>query len=38
VVIALQSAWRQPQDSDAAAENVAMIRAAVRALRTDPAS
>lgn len=38
VVIALQSAWRQPYDSDAAAENVAMIRAAVRALRTEPAS
>jgi len=34
VVIALQSAWRLPQDSDAAVENVAMIRAAVRALRT----
>jgi CubicO group peptidase (beta-lactamase class C family) len=38
VVIAIQSAWRQPQDSDAAVENVAMIRAAVRALRTDPVS
>ena len=38
VVIAIQSAWRQPQDSDAALENVAMIRAAVRALRTEPAS
>ena len=38
VVIALQSAWRQPHDSDAALENVAMIRAAVRALRTEPAS
>jgi CubicO group peptidase (beta-lactamase class C family) len=38
VVIAIQSAWRQPQDGDAAVENVAMIRAAVRALRTGPAS
>jgi CubicO group peptidase (beta-lactamase class C family) len=38
VVIAIQSAWRQPQDRDAALENVAMIRAAVRGLRTEPAS
>jgi len=38
VVVAIQSAWRQSQDNDAAVENVAMIRAAVRALRTDPAS
>jgi CubicO group peptidase (beta-lactamase class C family) len=38
VVIAIQSAWRQPHDSDATVENVAMIRAAVRALRTEPAS
>jgi CubicO group peptidase (beta-lactamase class C family) len=38
VVIAIQSAWRQPQDSDAEVEIVAMIRAAVRALRPDPAS
>jgi CubicO group peptidase (beta-lactamase class C family) len=38
VVIAIQSAWRQPQDSDAEAEIVAMIRAAVGALRTEPAS
>jgi CubicO group peptidase (beta-lactamase class C family) len=38
VVIAIQSAWRQSQDSDAEVEIVAMIRAAVRALRTDPAS
>jgi CubicO group peptidase (beta-lactamase class C family) len=38
VVVAIQSAWRQPQDSDAEVEIVAMIRAAVRALRTDPAS
>jgi CubicO group peptidase (beta-lactamase class C family) len=38
VVIAIQSAWRQSQDSDAEVEIVAMIRAAVRALRTEPAS
>lgn len=38
VIIAIQSAWRQVRDSDAEAETVAMIRAAVRALRTDPAS
>ena len=38
VVIAIQSAWRQPQDRDAELEIVAMIRAAVRALRTEPAS
>jgi CubicO group peptidase (beta-lactamase class C family) len=38
VVVAIQSAWRQPQDSDAEVEIVAMIRAALRALRTDPAS
>jgi len=38
VVIAIQSAWRQPDDSDAEVEIVAMIRAAVRALRPDPAS
>jgi CubicO group peptidase (beta-lactamase class C family) len=38
VVIAIQSAWRQPQDRAAEGEVVAMIRAAVRALRTDPAS
>ena len=38
VVVAIQSAWRQLQDSDAEVEIVAMIRAAVRALRTDPAS
>jgi len=37
VVVAIQSAWRQPQDSDAELEVVAMIRAAVRALQTDPA-
>jgi len=38
VVIAIQSAWRQPDDRDAELEIVAMIRAAVRALRTEPAS
>jgi hypothetical protein len=36
VVVAIQSAWRQPQDSDAEVEIVAMIRAAVSALRTEP--
>jgi CubicO group peptidase (beta-lactamase class C family) len=38
VVVAIQSAWRQPEDRDAGLEIVAMIRAAVRALRTDVAS
>ena len=38
VVIAIQIAWRQPNDSDAELEVVAMIRTAVRALRTGPAS
>ncbi|QPF87299.1 hypothetical protein IC762_13830 [Bradyrhizobium genosp. L] len=38
VVVAIQSAWRQPEDSNAGVEIVAMIRAAVRALRTDAAS
>jgi CubicO group peptidase (beta-lactamase class C family) len=37
VVIAILSAWRQSQDNDASVEIVAMIRAAVRALRTEPA-
>jgi CubicO group peptidase (beta-lactamase class C family) len=37
VVVVIQSAWRQPDDSDAEVESVAMIRAAVRALRTDTA-
>jgi CubicO group peptidase (beta-lactamase class C family) len=37
VVVAIHSAWRRPDDSDAKLEIVAMIRAAVRALRTDPA-
>ncbi|HXQ16171.1 MAG TPA: serine hydrolase [Caulobacteraceae bacterium] len=33
VVVAIQSAWRAPKDSDASAETVALLRAAVRALR-----
>jgi CubicO group peptidase (beta-lactamase class C family) len=37
VVIAIQSAWRQPHDGDAELETVAMIRAAMRALRPNPA-
>ena len=38
VVVAIQSAWREPKDSDASVETVALLRAAVRALRPDPAS
>ena len=38
VVVAIQSAWRQSHDSDAEVETVALVRAAVRALRPDPAS
>lgn len=38
VVAAIQSAWRQPDDSDAASETVALLRAAVRALRPDHAA
>jgi CubicO group peptidase (beta-lactamase class C family) len=38
VVVAIQSAWRQRSDSDAAVETVALLRASVRALRPDPAS
>ena len=38
VVVAIQSAWRQPDDGAAKLEIVAMIRAAVRALQTEPAS
>jgi CubicO group peptidase (beta-lactamase class C family) len=38
VVAAIQSAWRQPQDSDAEAETIALLRAAVCALRPDPGS
>jgi CubicO group peptidase (beta-lactamase class C family) len=37
VVIVIQSAWRQSHDGDADGETVALIRAAVRALRPDPA-
>ena len=33
VVAAFQSAWRQPRDSDALLETVALLRVAVRALR-----
>ena len=38
VVVAIQSAWREPKDSDASLETVALLRASVRALRPDPAS
>jgi CubicO group peptidase (beta-lactamase class C family) len=38
VVVAIQSAWRQLHDSDAMVETVALLRAAVRALRPNPAS
>jgi CubicO group peptidase (beta-lactamase class C family) len=38
VVAAIQSAWREPSDSDAEVETNALLRAAVRALRPDPAS
>jgi len=38
VVVAIQSAWRQHQDSDAEAETFALLGAAVRALRPDPTS
>lgn len=38
VVVAIQSAWRPRYDRAAEAENVAMTGAAVRALRTEPAS
>jgi CubicO group peptidase (beta-lactamase class C family) len=38
VVIAIQSAWPQHRDSDAEAETFALLGAAVRALRSDPAS
>jgi CubicO group peptidase (beta-lactamase class C family) len=36
VVVAIQSAWRQPQDAGAGVETVALIRAAVRALGSEP--
>ena len=38
VVVVIQSAWRQPQDSDAELETVMLLRAVVRALQADPAS
>jgi CubicO group peptidase (beta-lactamase class C family) len=38
VVVAIQSAWRQYQDIDAEIETVALLRAAVAALRADAAS
>jgi CubicO group peptidase (beta-lactamase class C family) len=38
VIVAIQSAWRLGHDSEASAETVALLRAAVRALRQDPAS
>jgi CubicO group peptidase (beta-lactamase class C family) len=38
VVAVIQSAWRQPDDSDAAIETFALLRAALLALRPDPAS
>ena len=38
VVVAIQSAWRQSHDSDAGLETVALLRAAVRALRPAPPS
>ncbi len=37
VVIAIQSAWRQPHDSEAEAETVALVRAVVLALRPEQA-
>lgn len=38
VVVAIQSAWRQPHDGDAELETVMLLRAVVRALRPAPAS
>ena len=38
VVVVIQSAWRQPSDSEAEAETVALLRPMLRALRSDPAS
>jgi CubicO group peptidase (beta-lactamase class C family) len=38
VVVAIQSAWRQPHDSDADVETFRLLGAAVRALRPEPAS
>jgi len=36
LVVAIQSAWRQPSDGEAEAETNALIRAVIRALRPDP--
>jgi CubicO group peptidase (beta-lactamase class C family) len=36
VVVAIHSAWREPSDSDARVETVALLRAAVRALQGAP--
>ena len=38
LVTVIQSAWRQPQDSEAELETVMLLRAVVRALRPNPAS
>ncbi len=38
LVAVIQSAWRQPQDSDAELETTTLLRAVVRALRPGPAS
>jgi CubicO group peptidase (beta-lactamase class C family) len=38
VVVAIQSAWRQHNETDAVIETFALLGAAVRALRSDPAS
>jgi CubicO group peptidase (beta-lactamase class C family) len=38
VVVAIQSAWREHHDTDAAVETFALLGAVVRALRPDPAS
>lgn len=35
VVVAIQSAWRQPRDVEASVETVALIRAALRGLRAE---
>ena len=35
MVVAIHSAWRQPKDSDASVETVALLRAAVRAVRPE---
>ena len=38
VVAVIQSAWRQHEDNDADVETFALLRAALHALRPDPAS